>query len=352
MMLMWRRLLPPFTWLVKPSVGSRQGHNFPRYNCLWEGAEMGLVDLLYKKSHWKQTNKWKVWGKTLTWGAPHGHPEESRENTSRKEARKTCHLLQSRTWSTLEAQNFHSEDVEKVVRSQPSESSQKKKKNPMCKDLLLYTGFWLFSLTDLETNTNSQPLPWVFFFFLLPSFVFLKTVSPAGVGNGKPFSRVLWACLLIYGFTTSPGLSWNWKPWVQRGEMKSDTKFIHFPQSDSFSSPFTCSVIHILIYFDHKHSCSLIPEREGSFLTTGAQSSSPSFFRTHMSHRHTCTSPHAFFSPSRLSQGGFLDQAPGLLSAPTRSGSRHNLHLVVLVVSIQGCGCRRWKRQVYNPFLD
>ena len=62
MMLMWRRLLPPFTWLVKPSVGSRQGRNFPRYNCLWEGAEMGLVDLLYKKSHWKQTNKWKVWG--------------------------------------------------------------------------------------------------------------------------------------------------------------------------------------------------------------------------------------------------------------------------------------------------
>lgn len=87
--------------------------------------------------------------------------------------------------------------------------------------------------------------------------------------------------------------------------MKSDTKFIHFPQSDSFSSPFTCSVIHILVYFDHKHSCSLIPEREGSFLTTGAQSSSPSFFRTHMSHRHTYTSPHAFFSPSRLSQGGF-----------------------------------------------
>lgn len=355
MMLMWRRLLPPFTWLVKPSVGSRQGHNFPRYNCLWEGAEMGLVDLLYKKSHWKQTNKWKVWGKTLTWGAPHGHPEESRENTSRKEARKTCHLLQSRTWSTLEAQNFHSEDVEKVVRSQPAEQkfSEKKKKSHVQRLTFIHGILAVFPYRPWDKHHQLPTAPMgFFFFFLLPSFVFLKTVSPAGVGNGKPFSRVLWACLLIYGFTTSPGLSWNWKPWVQRWEMKSDTKFIHFPQSDSFSSPFTCSVIHILIYFDHKHSCSLIPEREGSFLTTGAQSSSPSFFRTHMSHRHTCTSPHAFFSPSRLSQGGFLDQAPGLLSAPTRSGSRHNLHLVVLVVSIQGCGCRRWKRQVYNPFLD
>ena len=129
--------------------------------------------------------------------------------------------------------------------------SEGKKTNPMCKDLLLYTGFWLFSLTDLETNTtNSQPFPWgfVLFFFFLPSFVFLKTVSPAGVGNGKPFSCVLWACLLIYGFTTSPGLSWNWKPWVQRWEMKSDSKFIHFPQSNYFSPPFTCSFIHSFIY--------------------------------------------------------------------------------------------------------
>lgn len=60
--------------------------------------------------------------------------------------------------------------------SQPSKSSQKKKKNPMCKDLLLYTGFWLFSLTDLETNTtNSQPLPWGFFFFFsFPLLFFWK----------------------------------------------------------------------------------------------------------------------------------------------------------------------------------
>lgn len=111
------------------------------------------------------------------------------------------------------------------------------------------------------------------------------------------------------------------------------------------------SFIHILIYFDHKYSCSLIPEREGSFLTTWAQSSSPSFLRTHMSHRHTCTSPHVFLT-IQVEPRGFLDQAPGLLSAPTRSGSRHNVHLVVLVVSIQGCGCRRWKRQVSNPFLN
>lgn len=231
--------------------------------------------------------------------------------------------------------------------------SEKKKKSHVQRLTFIHGILAVFPYRPWDKHHQLPTTPMGFvFFFLLPSFVFLKTVSPAGVGNGKPFSRVLWACLLIYGFTTSPGPSWNWKPWVQRWEVKSDTKFIHFPQSNSFSSPFTCSVIHILIYFDHKHSCSLIPEREGSFLTTGAQSSSPSFFRTHMSHRHTCTSPHAFFSPSRLSQGGFLDQAPGLLSAPTRSGSRHNLHLVVLVVSIQGCGCRRWKRQVYNPFLD
>ena len=114
---------------------------------------------------------------------------------------------------------------------------------------------------------------------------------------------------------------------------------------------FIHSFIHILIYFDHKYSCSLIPEREGSFLTTWAQSSSPSFLRTHMSHRHTCTSPHVFLT-IQVEPRGFLDQAPCLLSAPTRSGSRHSLHLVVLVVSIQGCGCRRWKRQVSNPFLD
>ena len=126
--------------------------------------------------------------------------------------------------------------------------SEEKKTNPMCKDLLLYTGFWPFSLTDLKTNTtNSQPFPWGFVFFFLPSFVFLKTVSPAGVGNSKPFSCVLWACLLIYGFTTSPGLSWNWKPWVQHWEMKSDSKFIHFPQSNYFSPPFTCSSIHSYI---------------------------------------------------------------------------------------------------------
>lgn len=250
-MLMWRRSLPPFTWLVKPSVGSRQSHNFPRYNCLWEGAELGLVDLLYKKSHWKQTNKWKVWGKTLTWGAPHGHPEkESGENTSRKEARKTCHLPQSRTWSTLEAQNIHSEDAEKVVRSHPSESSQKERKQIPCAKTYFYTQD--FGCFPLQTLRQTPPTPnrshGVLFFFFLPSFVFLKTVSPAGVGNGKPFSCVLWACLLICGFTTSPGLSWNWKPWVQRWEMKSDSKFIHFPQSNYFSPPFTCSFIHSFIY--------------------------------------------------------------------------------------------------------
>lgn len=353
-MLMWRRSLPPFTWLVKPSVGSRQSYNFPRYNFLWEGAELGLVDLLFKKSHWKQTNKWKAWEKTLTWRAPHGHPEkESGWNTSRKEARKTCHLLQSRTWSTLEAQNIHSEDVEKVVRSQPSESSQKKrKKNPVCKDLLLYTGFWLFSLTELETNTtNSQPFPYGFFFFL-PSFVFLKTVSPAGVGNGKPFSCVLWACLPIYGFTTSPGLSWNWKPWVQHWEMKSNTKFIHFPQSNYFSPPFTHSFIHSYINLFCPQIVLWLNSWKGrEFSPHMSPEPKPFFFRTHMSHRQTCTSPHVFFSPSRLSQGGFLDQAPGLLSAPTQSGSRHNLHLVVLVVSIQGYACRWWKWQVSNPFL-
>lgn len=49
-MLMWRRSLPPFTWLVKPSVGSRQSYNFPRYNCLWESAALGLVDLRIRRA--------------------------------------------------------------------------------------------------------------------------------------------------------------------------------------------------------------------------------------------------------------------------------------------------------------
>lgn len=40
------------------------------------------------------------------------------------------------------------------------------------------------------------------------------------------------------------------------------------------------------------------------------QSSSPSFSRNHMSHRHTCTSPYVSLSPSRLSQGELLE-APG-----------------------------------------
>ena len=176
-MLMWRRSLPPFTWLVKPSVGRRQSHNFPRYNCLWGGAELGLVDLLYKKSHWKQTNKWKVWGKTLTWGAPHGHPEkESGENISRKEARKTCHLLQSRTWSTLEAQNIHSKDVEKVVRSQPSESSQKKRKQIPCAKTYFYTQD--FGRFPLQTLRQTPPTPnrshGVLFFFSFPLLFFWK----------------------------------------------------------------------------------------------------------------------------------------------------------------------------------
>ena len=167
-MLMWRRSLPPFIWLVKPSVGSRQSYNFPGYNFLWEGAELGLVDLLFKKSHWKQTNKWKAWEKTLTWRAPHGHPEkESRWNTSRKEARKTCHLLQSRTWSTPEAQNIHSEDVEKVVRSQLSESSQKKRKKIRCATTYFYTQD--FGCFPLQTLRQTPPTPnrshMVFFFF-------------------------------------------------------------------------------------------------------------------------------------------------------------------------------------------
>ena len=180
-MLMWRRSLPPFTWLVKPSVGSRQSYNFPRYNFLWEGAELGLVDLLFKKSHWKQTNKWKAWEKTLTWRAPHGHPEkESGWNTSRKEARKTCHLLQSRTWSTLEAQNIHSEDVEKVVRSQPSESSQKKrkKKSGVQRLTFIHRILAVFPYRAWDKHHQLPTVP-IWFFFFPSLFCFSENRFPS-----------------------------------------------------------------------------------------------------------------------------------------------------------------------------
>ena len=95
------------------------------------------------------------------------HPNMSRENTSRKEARKTCHLLQSRTWSTLEAQNFHSEDVEKVVRSQPAEQKFSEKKKIPCAKTYFYTRD--FGCFPLQTLRQTPPTPnrshGVFFFF-------------------------------------------------------------------------------------------------------------------------------------------------------------------------------------------
>lgn len=65
------------------------------------------------------------------------------------------------------------------------------------------------------------------------------------------------------------------------------------------------SFIHILIYFAHKYSCGLIPEREGSFLPTWAQNSSPFFSGPTCptdtpAHPHTCFSHHPGWA-----KGGF-----------------------------------------------
>lgn len=77
-------------------------------------------------------------------GAPHRDTQRRAGRTpAGKRPGKTCHLLQSRTWSTQ-----HKTFTLRMLRRWWEASLLKfseKKKNPMCKDLLLYAGFWLFS---------------------------------------------------------------------------------------------------------------------------------------------------------------------------------------------------------------
>lgn len=214
------------------------------------------------------------------------------------------------------------------------------------------------SQTLKQTPPTPIPSQWVFFFFNShpppPFFYFFpeNQLFPQQVWKiVKPSSCVPWASPLICGFTSSPGLCWSWKLNVENW---SQTQNLSTPLSLlSFLPSFVSSFTHVFIYFDHKCSHGLTPERDGSFLTTWPRAQALLFLGP------TCSTD----TPAHLHT--FLS-----LTNQMEPRGRGVLKVLVPTVHLQGPAAETictwlfswsgskgvaaggWKRQVPNPSLD